>query len=132
MLSPDSRWMVYAALETGREEEIYVQRYPGPGERVPVSQAGGREPVWSRAGNEIFYRSIDGQRMMSVEVRTEPSISLGRPRTLFQGRFREGNFWANYDVSRDGNQFLMLESANPLQSRLNVALHWIDALKQRQ
>ena len=29
MLSPDGRWMLYAVLEAGREEEVYVQRYPG-------------------------------------------------------------------------------------------------------
>jgi Tol biopolymer transport system component len=60
MLSPDGHWMVYAVLEAGREEEVYEQRYPGPGDRTPVSVGGGREPVWSPAGDEIFYRSIDG------------------------------------------------------------------------
>ena len=29
MFSPDGRWVVYAARETGREEQVYVQPYPG-------------------------------------------------------------------------------------------------------
>jgi serine/threonine-protein kinase len=128
MLSPDGRWMVYAALEPGREEEVYVQPYPGPGERVLISQGGGREPVWSRAGNEIFYRSTDGRRMFGVDVRTAPGLVVGRPRLLFQGHFLEGQFWSNYDVTSDGRRFLMLESASPPEPRLNVVLHWIDAL----
>lgn len=132
MLSPDGAWMVYASLEPGREEEVYVQRYPGPSERIVVSQGGGREPVWSPAGGEIFYRSIDGQRMISVPVRTDPTLSLGAPRTLFQGRFREGFFWSNYDVTRDGQQFLMLEVTESPPPRFNVTLNWLEALKQQQ
>ena len=96
MLSPDGHWMVYAALEAGREEEVYVQRYPGPGDRIPVSVGGGREPVWSPAGGEIFYRSIDGQRMMAATVRAEPTLSVGRPRVIFQGLFQQGTFWSEY------------------------------------
>ena len=96
MLSPDGLWMVYAVLEAGREEEVYVQRYPGPGDRAAVSVGGGREPVWSPSGDEIFYRSIDGERMMAVSVRTEPTLRIDQPRTLFQGQFRLGTFWSEY------------------------------------
>src|SRR5262249_31893724 len=38
--SPDSRWIVYTSTESGRTE-IYVQPFPGPGNRVPVSSNGG-------------------------------------------------------------------------------------------
>ena len=85
MLSPDGHWMVYAVLEAGREEEVYLQRNPGPGDRAAVSVGGGREPVWSPSGDEIFYRSVDGERMMAVSVRTEPTLTIDPPRTLFHG-----------------------------------------------
>jgi serine/threonine-protein kinase len=128
MLSPDGHWMVYAALEPGRDEQIYVQRYPDASERTVVSPGGGREPVWSPASEEIFYRSIDGRRMLAIAVRTAPSISVGPPRTLFEGHFREGNFWSAYDVTPDGKRFLMVELATPPQPRINVVLGLIDAL----
>ena len=96
MLSPDGHWMVYAVLEAGREEEVYVQRFPGPGDRIAVSVGGGREPVWSPSGDEIFYRSTDGQRMMAVTTRAGATLDIGRPRLLFEGQFRLGTFWSEY------------------------------------
>jgi dipeptidyl aminopeptidase/acylaminoacyl peptidase len=131
MLSPDGRWMVYASLEPGREEEVYVQRYPGLGERVLVSAGGGREPVWSPSGGEIFYRSTEGERMLVVPVRTEPTLTVGRPQTLFRGAFQTGLFRANYDVSSTTGEFLMLAVDQPLQPRLTVALNTTPSLKRR-
>ena len=125
MLSPDGRWMVYAVLETGREEEVYVQRFPGPGDRIAVSVGGGREPVWSPSGDEIFYRSIDGQRMMAVTARTERTLTIGRPRVLFEGQFGQGTFWSEYDVSPTTHEFLMVAVDEPLKPRLAVAVNWI-------
>ena len=125
MFSPDGKWMVYAVLEPGREEEVYAQRYPGPGDRVPVSVGGGREPVWSPSGDEIFYRSIDGERMMAVAVRTGPALTMGRPRVLFQGQFRPGNFWSEYDVHPKTHQFLMVAVDESMLPRLAVAVNWL-------
>ena len=129
-LSPDGRWMVYAALEPGREEEVYLQRFPGPGDRLIVSVGGGREPVWSPSGTELFYRSIDGRRMMSVTVQNQP-VAIGRPRMLFQGDYRTGMFYANYDVHPKTGEFLMLAVDEPQQPRLTVALNWTRALPVR-
>ena len=126
MFSPDGRWVVYAARETGREEQIYAQPYPGPGGREVVAPGGGIEPVWSPTGREIFYRSVDGTRMMSVDVRTDPAFSVGAPRVLFAGQFStsDGSYWSNYDVSRDGQGFLMLEADETSAPRVNVVLDW--------
>jgi len=131
MLSPDGRWIVYAALEPGREEEVYVQRYPGPGERVVVSVGGGREPVWSPSGDEIFYRSIQGDQMLAVPVRTTPTLTIGRARILFQGMFQTGAFWSDYDVNPSTGEFLMLAIDERAQPRLTVALNPVPSLKRR-
>ncbi len=42
-LSPDGRWVAYVSSESGRME-VYVQPFPGPGGRVPISTNGGRAP----------------------------------------------------------------------------------------
>jgi hypothetical protein len=130
MFSPDGRWIVYAVTEVGREEQIYVQSYPlGRGREVVAT---GIEPIWSRVGNEIFYRSADGRSVMAVLVETEPTLSVGTPRTLFQGRFPVGvSFWSDYDVTPDGNRFLMLEAAEESYQQLNVVVNWFSEVQQR-
>ena len=52
--SPDGRWLAYVSNESGRHE-VYVQPYPGPGERHLISTNGGEQPAWSRNGRELFY-----------------------------------------------------------------------------
>ena len=134
MFSPDSRWIVYAVQEPGREEEVYVQEYPGPGKRIIVSRGGGVEPVWSPRGDEIFYRSIDGTRMMAVQVRTQPVFEIGSPRLLFEGAFSpfSGSYWSNYDVTPDAQRFVMIEAVEGQRSRINVALQWVREVQARE
>jgi serine/threonine protein kinase len=72
-----------------------------------------------------------GTRLMSVDVRTDPSLVVQAPCVLFAGRFHtsDGSYWSNYDVSRDGREFLMLEASDTSTPRLNVVLNWTDTLK---
>ena len=60
-------------------DEIYVQPYPGPGPEFTVSTAGGREPVWSPDGSELFYRTEDQLMVVAVEPGTRfAQTRLGR------------------------------------------------------
>ncbi len=52
--SPDGRWLAYVSNQSGRSE-VYVQPYPGPGERHLISTNGGVQPAWSGNGRELFY-----------------------------------------------------------------------------
>uniref|UniRef100_Q01ZL0 Serine/threonine protein kinase n=1 Tax=Solibacter usitatus (strain Ellin6076) TaxID=234267 RepID=Q01ZL0_SOLUE len=110
--SPDGRRMAYTSDESARPE-IYVQEFPGPGGKVQVSSQGGLDPVWGRQGRELFYRS--GGKMMAVD------IEAGTARVLFEARYNGG-----YDVSADGQRFLMVKSggAAPPVTELNVVLNW--------
>jgi Tol biopolymer transport system component len=127
MLSPDGRWMVYAMQEPGRDEEVYVQPFGQPGGRLVVSRDGGIEPIWSPKGNEIFYRSVDGRRMMAVDVDVRPGqpVHIGTPQLVFEGPFPAigGSFWSNYDVTPDGQRFLMVEATNQEGARINVVVN---------
>jgi Tol biopolymer transport system component len=129
--SPDARWLAYISNESGRYE-IYVQPYPGPGGKWQVSTEGGTEPVWNPNGRELFYRS--GDKMMVVDIATQPSFAAGKPRMLFEGQYVPTPATApNYDVSPDGQRFLMLkpveQAAGPTQ--INVVLNWFEELKQK-
>ncbi len=76
MFSPNGRFLAYVSDESGRTE-IYVQRYPEGGGKVPISTGGGQEPMWSRDGRELFYRS--GDRMMAVPMSTDGEFRAGEP-----------------------------------------------------
>jgi len=131
MFSPDGQW-VYAAKEAGREEGVYVQPYPGPGARVVVSQGGGIEPVWSPTGREIFYRSVDGRRLIAVDVDVTTAFSAGTPRVLFEGPYPLGSsFYSDYDVFPGGQEFLMISADAVGSEALHVAINWIAEVRQR-
>jgi Tol biopolymer transport system component/tRNA A-37 threonylcarbamoyl transferase component Bud32 len=132
MFSPDGRWVVYAEKETGREEEVYIQPFPQPGGRVVISRGGGVEPVWSPTGREIFYRSVDGRRMLAVDVQTDPTVSVGPERVLFEAPFWLGSsYWSNYDVWPDGNEFLMVTAGDAGPPGVHVVINWIGEVRRR-
>ena len=77
---------------TGRNE-IYVQPFPGPGERVQVSTGGGQQPRWAPRGAQLFYVAAD-QRLTSVPITfSQSGASVGQPVPLFRIEF-ENNFLA--------------------------------------
>ena len=125
MFSPDGRWLAYVSNESGRFE-VYVQAYPGPGGKWPISIEGGNEPLWSRDGRELFYR--EGNRMMAVAVRTVPTFTTEKPRLLFEGSYVLRPNVANYDVSLDGQRFLMIKEEG--QAPINVILNWFEELER--
>lgn len=125
-------WLAYDSDESGRRE-LYVQPFPGPGGKWQVSTEGGLQVVWARNGREIFYR--DGDKMMAVEVETEPSFRLSKPKMLFEGRYEGAVGWfgyANYDVTADGQRFLMIRGEEePAPTRIHVVLNWAEELKAK-
>jgi serine/threonine-protein kinase len=129
--SPDGRWMAYVSDESGRQE-IYVQPYPGPGGKWQISTGGGNEPIWNRNGRELFYRS--GDKLMAVDVTSQPSFSVGKTKMLFEGRYVETTLtFPFYDVSPDGQKFLMLKPTDqkqPALTQINVVLNWTEELKR--
>jgi Tol biopolymer transport system component len=129
--SPDGRWIAYISDESGRYE-VYVQPYPGPGGKYQVSSDGGTEPVWNPNGKELFYRN--GDKMMSAEITTTPSFAVGKSKTLFQGSYTPttGTF-PFYDVSPDGQRFLMLKPAETAAAATQIVVvqNWFEELKQK-
>jgi Tol biopolymer transport system component len=130
--SPDGHWLAYVSDESGRYE-VYVQPYPGPGGKWQISTDGGTEPVWNPNGRELFYRS--GDKMMAVDIATQPGFTVGKPRMLFEGQYQPTPVtFPNYDVSPDGQRFLMLkpsDSAEAAPTQINVVLNWFEELKRK-
>ena len=103
-LSPDGHWLAYDSDETS-ETEVYLQPFPGSGDRVRLSSDGGRFPVWARSGQEIFYWNQD--RLVSVQLRLSPEVSVVRRQTLLHADYQQGGVLAQYDVMPDGQHFVV-------------------------
>jgi serine/threonine-protein kinase len=130
MFSPDGRWLAYQSDESGRDE-IYVRAFPGPGERSQISTEGGTEPVWARSGTELFYRN--GDKMMGVTVETKANFAASKPRVLFTGEYETSTgFLPNYDISSDGQRFLMLKSGEDTRpaTQINLVLNWSEDVRR--
>jgi eukaryotic-like serine/threonine-protein kinase len=137
--SPDGRWIAYSSFESGRPE-IWVKAFPGPGLKLQVSNDGGTDPVWRRSGGELYYRS--GNKMMAVSVTTSPTFTASAPRLLWEGTYSRGTgsscgmpgvASSSYDVSADGERFLMVrENAPPDATRIVVVLNWAEEVKAKE
>jgi Tol biopolymer transport system component len=127
-LSPDGRWLIYISNESGRNE-VYLRPFPGPERKWQVSTEGGTQAIWNPNGKEIFYRN--GDKMIAVAMSAAPDVALSPPRLLFEQRFAfgAGITIANYDVSRDGQQFIMVKDESTA-GRLNVVLNWFSDLER--
>jgi serine/threonine-protein kinase len=104
-LSPDGHWLAYQSDQTG-QMEVYVQSFPVPGARTPVSLQGGSEPVWAHNGRELFYRVRDS--LMVASVTRSPDFAVTGRRFLFTGSFKSGGGYREYDVAPDDQHFVMV------------------------
>ena len=120
-LSPDGHWMAYASNESGRSE-IYVEPVPGPGGLRQISTDGGDQPRWVRNGREIIYRN--GTKVMSIPVQLSPQFQPGKPIELFDRKFDPGAAVAGYDVTPDGQTFIMTRSERDNPTEIRVVLGW--------
>jgi serine/threonine-protein kinase len=136
-VSPDGKWVAYQSGFSG-QAEIYVQPFPGGGQKTIVSSGGGVLPVWSRTSDEIFYRQ--GDSLIAVDYTTEGGFAIVPPReTVFTDLDWPGSSLipgfgrtvAHFDG--DGERFLIVRSPTDLdtstgaaQSRgFNIVLNWL-------
>jgi serine/threonine-protein kinase len=136
--SPDGKWVAYCSTESGRPE-VYVQPWPGPGPKIQISAEGGSDPVWRRDGRELFYRV--GDKMMAVAVTTQVGFKAAKPQLLWEGHYSHGMSSscgppgatsANYDVTNDGQRFLMVQDIDQdaVSTRVVVVLNFAQELKR--
>jgi serine/threonine-protein kinase len=141
-ISPDGRWMAYESNESGRFQ-IYTRPFPNVADaRYEISNGGGRTPVWSPTGRELFF--VNRTSIMAVTVQFTPTFSPGNPTKLFDapsimldGRFIATGTHRTYDISRDGQRFLMIkENAGPSErdaplATMIVVQNWFEELKAK-
>ncbi len=140
--SPDGKWLAYSSTESGTQE-VYVQAFPGPGERHRISTNGGSNPAWAPGGRELFYlgqcrrpgaRASMSCSMMAVDITPGGAFKAGAPRTLFEAGPSRSGPMRSYDVYPDGQHFIMAkyeELPDQHVTRLNLVLNWFEELKRR-
>ena len=137
--SPDGRWISYVSNESG-SPEVYVQAYPGPGEKIRISTNGGTEPVWTSNGRELLYRapSSSGARsaFLSVAVRSTSPFRTDPPRVLFEtqpGEYDSTSPTRGWDASADGQRFLLAKPVTlddkPVAA-IHIVLNWAHELRR--
>jgi Tol biopolymer transport system component len=105
-LSPNGRWLAYESNESGAPE-VYLESFPQTGFRTRVTTGGGRRPLWSPDGTEIYFDRGDS-RLYVVSVETRPRVAIGTPASLPITGFVQGPARRQYDLAPDGKAFLML------------------------
>ncbi|MFC1575877.1 TolB family protein, partial [Gemmatimonadota bacterium] len=113
-VSPDGEWIAFVSDRSGRRE-VYLRPFPDVlADEVRVSVDGGRGPVWSPDGRELFFEADGGTDWDSRDyfVATMDPDRTGRSppvRPLFtvpEG-FRSHPWETLYDIHPDGERFLM-------------------------
>ncbi len=135
-LSPDQKWLAYQSDETGRSE-VFVRPYPDvDSDKKQVSSGGGRAPLWSRDGKELFFLSADST-MMSARLDPGARLDFADPVALFRVPdellVADATYYTPWDVARDG-RFLMVRqvAGGPPPIRMLVVVeNWIEELKAR-
>ncbi len=127
-ISPDGKWIAYMSNETGTPE-VFIRPYPDTGTAWQVSTGGGRSPVWSGDGRELFFTS--GTKMMAVPIETQPVLRIGTPVRLFDGGFSVAQA-RNFDISPDGRRFVAVRHSGGESGKqeIRIVLNWIEEMKR--
>lgn len=109
-MSPDGRWFAFVSNQSG-QNQVYVRLLEGQADQVQVSVSGGTEPMWSRDGRELFYRTGagPGAELVRVAFRTDPAFTVTSRHPLFSMAEMVNSIpHRNYDISPDGKTFVMV------------------------
>ncbi|HEY1679266.1 MAG TPA: protein kinase [Candidatus Sulfotelmatobacter sp.] len=125
--SPDGHWLAYSDDTTG---QLYVTPFPGPGAKIAVTSEGGSEARWRSDGQELFFAS-DDLTITSVQVHESASeFRVLSSHPLFRMPVSVNE--KNYDVTRDGQRFLVTYRTHREQSApLAVMTNWSAGLQNQ-
>jgi Tol biopolymer transport system component len=128
--SPDGKWIVYQSSESGQIEVYVRSSQPSIKRHQQVSNDGGQMPLWSPDGREVYY--MKENKIMGVAFQGEPSLKVGKPRTVVEGTFlfvSGHDYLGGYDISPDGRRFLAVTGGEP--KTMIVVLNWFEELRRK-
>lgn len=120
--SGDGKWIAYNA-----GGQIVVQPFPPNGSQFTVSVNPGSYPRWRADGRELYYWDYGGH-LLAVPIHLKDGgIDAGPPQTLFTAQLKQYKNRIPYDVSPDGQHFL-LNMQDSYERAAHVVLNWTSAL----
>jgi len=131
-VSPDGKWIAYSSNETGKYE-VFVRPFPNIDDgKWLVSRDGGVEPRWAHTVDRLFYRIESNNAILSVPIDTEDGFFAGTPEPLFSGNFLGFSNRPSYDVSRNGQRFLMIkrQEETGVMNSLVIVENWFVELAE--
>jgi len=127
-ISPSGRFIAYESNESG-QNEIYARPFPNVDDgKWQISRDGGTAPVWHPKEEEVIYRN--GSALIVVGIKTEPTFTAGSPAVLFTGNYLNHIANRQYDISPDGQRFLMITEDQQETAQIHVVLNWFEELKR--
>jgi len=128
-LSPDGKYLAYSSDESGTFE-VYVRPFPNVAEaRWQVSTAGGRAPLWSHSGKELFFRNNHND-LVAAQIATSPSFTVQSQKVLFPlTGMAFGAEIQPYVVGLDDKKFLMMRETVAAEAGLLIVNeHFVEDL----
>ncbi|MEP6905711.1 MAG: hypothetical protein ABI875_06475, partial [Gemmatimonadales bacterium] len=134
VISPNGKWMAYGSNES-HQNEVYVRPFPAvDSARWTISVSGGTEPMWSRSGRELFFRTPSGD-MMAVPIAAGNAFEAGSAAKLFMDpHLLADDRHHAYDISLNDQQFIMIRNLQKNAQTLAMVVNWgaeIDRLTRK-
>jgi dipeptidyl aminopeptidase/acylaminoacyl peptidase len=127
-LSPDGRWLAYRSNSPGRDE-VLVRPFPGPGAEYRISRNGGWSPRWRGDGKELYFLTLDGT-LMGANIATNGRFQASVPKPFFETRLSRDASLRPYDVTADGERFLVPVPLTRQSPPITVVLNWPQLIKK--
>ncbi|HEX6626537.1 MAG TPA: protein kinase [Gemmatimonadaceae bacterium] len=131
--SPDGRWIAWVSSGAfdGGSSEVFASTYPKADGKVQISAGGGSEPLWSRDGKSIVYRS--GSAIVAARLAFTPSFRVvSRDTIVARSPFETTSVTETIgptDIAADGRILGLLPATSDFQ--LVVVPNWLPELKHR-
>ena len=128
-VSPDGRWIAFNSDES-EALEVWVARFPDFTEKRQVSVGGGVQPRWAPKSRELFYLTPDGT-LMALQGPAGETSTFGAPRPLFKTSLNPAAAdLSEYDVTADGQRFLILEHTRDGPQVFTFLINWVDGFNK--
>ncbi|HEY3883714.1 MAG TPA: protein kinase [Vicinamibacterales bacterium] len=126
-ISPDGRWLSYMSDETG-QMELYVQSFPGGGNKYRVSDGGVDFGGWFPDGRIVYGKQGHDAPLYSVSVTEGPPFRTGPPQKM--APLPEG--FISLDLMPDrSKQLAIVPAGGDSLVTLTVVQNWTQMLRAR-
>jgi serine/threonine protein kinase len=136
-LSPDGRWLAYSSNESGTSQ-IYVRAFPDKGGKWQISNGGGAYPMWSRAGHDLFFETLDNHIMAAAYTVQGDSFVADKVRMWSEQQLGGAvGSVRNIDLAPDGKRIVALmpatesKGAQEAQNHVVFIENFFDELRRK-